>query len=86
LYYFTPLPEGKTLDPSQPDSPQPDVRIPECYTRVLETDLGIPVVGHCDVSTKALEAAEEIIRHMLKVRTLITLIPCQNLKTPKPLS
>lgn len=67
LYYFKPLQEGTTLDPSQHDVPQPDVRIPECYTRVLETDLGIPVVGYRDVSAKALEAAEEIIRNMLKV-------------------
>lgn len=66
LCYIRPLSDGKSADPVLDEFPCPDVRIPSCYTRILETELGIPIVAESDVCMPALHAAADIIRHMLE--------------------
>lgn len=67
LCYIRSLEPGLCADPAIDTRPECDVRIPTCYSQVLETDVGIPIVAESDVSPAALHAAADIIQSMLKV-------------------
>eukprot|EP00850_Spirogloea_muscicola_P012325 SM000079S22443 [mRNA] locus=s79:239580:241334:- [translate_table: standard] len=46
--------------------PEPDIRIPSCYTKVFMSRAGLPVVGFPQTTDLALCAAVDVVDHMLE--------------------
>lgn len=55
-----------TANPAMDEPTEPDLGLPVCYVRRVDTQQGIRIVGYSQVSMEALQAAKDVVENILQ--------------------